>query len=282
MNNRDYLKPSYPLADILKVTLEVAKKAGDSIIEVYNRPDFEVQLKSDDSPLTQADLAAHQVIDQALARHFPRIPRLSEESQVVDFASRKAWRELFIIDPLDGTKEFIARNGEFTVNIALVIEGRPVLGVIYAPVLKTFYFAAQGSGAYKQRPGHEPESIKVRSLAQTGQDRFFTVVASRRHGLDQVAALCRNFKHYDLTSKGSSLKMCLVAEGLADFYPRLAPTSEWDTAAAQVIVEQAGGRLVRLDFTPLDYNQKDSLLNPHFLVLGDPDYDWQANLVIEA
>lgn len=275
-------QPHYPLDEILAETIRLAKLAGEAIMTVYNSDDFEVEIKGDDSPLTRADLAAHKVIVEGLEKRFPRIPCLSEESTGITFEQRKGWSQCFIIDPLDGTKEFIARNGEFTVNIALLVEGKPLLGVIYAPVPDTLYYAAEGLGAFKQLGEQEVEKIQVRKLSEKGGEKHFTVVASRRHGLDKVEALCQNFSSYDLTSRGSSLKMCLVAEGEADLYPRLALTSEWDTAAAQAIVEQAGGKLLQLDYSAMTYNQKESLLNPFFLVLGDPDFDWQKALVIPA
>jgi len=265
---------------LLNDVISVAKQAGKRILEIYNSDDFEVQIKGDDSPLTKADLAAHNIIVNFLEEKYPEIPCLSEESTGINFVQRESWQQCFIIDPLDGTKEFIARNGEFTVNIALQKNGKCILGVIYVPVADVIYFAADGIGAFKQERNNEPQKIRVRSLKQKDGENHFTVVASRRHGLDKVETLCQNFASYDLTSRGSSLKMCMVAEGTADFYPRLALTSEWDTAAAQAIVEQAGGRIVQLDFSEMTYNQKENILNPFFLVLGDPAFDWQKELII--
>jgi len=270
----------YALSDILDVVNRTALQAGAAIIDIYNGSDFDVQIKGDDSPLTRADLASHHIIIEQLEKHFPEIPCLSEESTEIDFSIRKKWPFCFVIDPLDGTKEFIARNDEFTVNIALIENGRAILGTIYAPVLKTLYYAADDIGAFKVIDNEKPQAIQVRPLQHVDGHQHFTVVASRRHGLAEVETLCQNFASFDLTSRGSSLKMCLVAEGVADIYPRLALTSEWDTAAAQSIVEHAGGQLVQLDFARMTYNQKESLLNPFFLVLGDPDFDWQKALVI--
>jgi len=267
---------------MLKEIIYIAQQAGEKILEIYQSDDFDVQIKGDDSPLTKADLAAHHVIVNFLEAEYPDIPCLSEESAAIDFSVRRQWRKSFVIDPLDGTKEFIARNGEFTVNIALQEDGKSILGVIYVPVSGVTYYAAEGIGAFKQEKDQAAYPIKVRGLDQRQGKPHFTVVASRRHGLDKVETLCQNFASFDLTSRGSSLKMCMVAEGAADFYPRLALTSEWDTAAAQAIVEQAGGQIVQLDFSPMQYNQKDSLLNPFFLVLGDPSFDWQGELIIPA
>lgn len=272
------------MQNLLNDVVKIAKQAGDKILEIYNADDFiskiETQIKGDDSPLTKADLAAHNVIVNFLEANYPLIPCLSEESTGITFEQRSSWNECFVIDPLDGTKEFIARNGDFTVNIALQKNGKSILGVIYVPVEDVTYFAAEGIGAFKQEQNKAPQKIKVRSLPQKNGSNHFTVVASRRHGLDKVETLCQNFKSYDLTSRGSSLKMCMVAEGSADLYPRLALTSEWDTAAAQAIVEQAGGQIVQLDYSAMTYNQKECLLNPFFLVLGDPKFDWKNELVI--
>ncbi len=268
------------LEQILEDLIGVAQAAGQAILKIYNSEDFQVKIKSDDSPLTQADLAAHNTIVSVLENLYPEIPCLSEESTGITFEERKNWETCFVIDPLDGTKEFIVRNDDFTVNIALVVNGQSILGVIHAPVLDTTYYAAQGVGAFKKVEDEPAKKITVRKLKQKDNKKHFVVVASRRHGLDKVEQMCQNFDSYELTSRGSSLKMCLVAEGIADLYPRLALTSEWDTAAAQAIVEEAGGQLVQLDYSNMIYNQKESLLNPFFLVLGDSDYDWKSNLVI--
>lgn len=268
------------MQELLNDTIIIARKAGQKILEIYNSNDFDVQIKGDESPLTKADLAAHHLIVDFLEERYPEIPCLSEESTEITYEQRRDWSKCFIIDPLDGTKEFIARNGDFTVNIALQKNGECLLGVIYVPVVDVTYFAAKGIGAFKQAGTLAPEKISVRTLPKKNGENHFTVVASRRHGLDKVETLCKNFASYDLTSRGSSLKMCMVAEGSADFYPRLALTAEWDTAAAQAIVEQAGGKIVQLDFSAMTYNQKENILNPFFLVLGDPCFDWQKELVI--
>ncbi len=268
------------MQSLLNDVIKISKQAGDKILEIYNSDDFDVQIKGDDSPLTKADLAAHNIIVNFLEKNYPNIPCLSEESTGITFEQRKTWDECFVIDPLDGTKEFIARNGEFTVNIALQKKGKSVLGVIYVPVTGVLYYGADGVGSFKQEKNEEAKKIQVRKLQKKNGKNHFTVVASRRHGLDKVESLCQNFSSFDLTSRGSSLKMCMVAEGVADLYPRLALTSEWDTAAAQAIVEHAGGKIVQLDFTDMSYNQKESLLNPFFLVLGDPSFNWKTELVI--
>ncbi len=265
---------------LLKDVVYIAREAGKEILEIYSTDDFGVQIKGDDSPLTKADLAAHDIIVGFLEKNYPAIPSFSEESTDIPFELRRQWKQCFIIDPLDGTKEFIEKNGDFTVNIGLIENGKCILGVIYLPVLDILYFAADGLGAFKQEQDQPAYKINVRKLHQKNGKNHITVVASRRHGLDKVKMLCKNFASYDLTSRGSSLKMCLIAEGSADFYPRLALTAEWDTAAAQAIVEQAGGRIVQLDFSEMTYNQKENILNPFFLVLGDPSFNWKNELVI--
>ncbi len=268
------------MESLLKDVIKIAKQAGQSVLEIYNSEDFEVRHKGDDSPITKADLAAHEIIVNFLEKNYSSIPCLSEESHSITFDQRKHWKQCFIIDPLDGTKEFIAQNGDFTVNIALQENGRCKLGVIYVPVSGVTYFAAEGLGAFKQEQEKPAERICVRKLPRKNGHNHPTVVASRRHGVEKVTPLCKNFASYNLINRGSSLKMCMVAEGSADFYPRLAPTCEWDTAAAQAIVEQAGGRIVQLDFSEMTYNQKEDILNPFFLVLGDPNFNWKEEIVI--
>jgi 3'(2'), 5'-bisphosphate nucleotidase len=257
---------SHPLINDI---IEIATEAGKRIMEVYDT-DFDVVTKDDSSPLTQADMAAHDTIIAGLSRLTPELPILSEESASIPFAERASWNRYWLVDPLDGTREFIKRNGEFTVNIALIDDHESVLGVIYTPVTGVTYYAARGAGAFKQTPDSEAVAIHARKKSPDS-----TIVAgSRSHRGDSLEAFLSRIGDYEILSMGSSLKSCLVAEGSADIYPRLGPTSEWDTAAAQCIVEEAGGRLTKTDMQPLRYNTKDSLLNPHFLVVGDPDYDW--------
>ena len=260
------------LAALLDDVLALAERAGRAILEVY-QSDFAVTHKDDDSPLTQADLAAHTLIVEALPALSPALPVLSEEAADIPFATRRTWERYWLVDPLDGTREFVKRNGEFTVNIALVENHRPILGVVHAPVLGLTYGAARGIGAFRLEGGR-------RVPVKTGNPRArMTVVASRSHRDADTEALLARLPPHDVVSKGSSLKFCLVAEGAATFYPRLAPTSEWDTAAGQCLVEQAGGAVLRWpELTPLGCNEKDSLLNPSFVVLSDPAYDWKRVL----
>lgn len=251
----------------------IARRAGDAILEVYGR-DFEVRHKEDDSPLTEADLASHAVISDALRALAPDLPLLSEESAEIPFAERAAWDAYWLVDPLDGTKEFINRNGEFTVNIALVRNHSPVAGVVHVPVSGRTYAGAAGHGAWRQERDGELRPISTRRPpADTA-----VVVGSRSHANPKLDRCLRDAGPHEMVSMGSSLKFCLVAEGAADLYPRLGPTSEWDTAAAQAVVEAAGGAVLAFNGEPLDYNRKDGYLNPWFLVVGDPGAGWLDRL----
>lgn len=241
----------------------IAREAADAILTIYNQADFTVDVKADDSPLTQADLAAHRHIVSSLQALTPDIPILSEESEGIGYDERQEWHTFWLVDPLDGTKEFIQRNGEFTVNIALVREHRAVVGVVHIPVLNMTYWAAEGQGAFKT-----VDDQTVPLEANQRLSKPLRVVASRSHAGPETQALLENLRHdyaLDVVSKGSALKLCMVAEGAADLYPRLGPTMEWDTAAAQCVVEQAGGRVTTLANEPLQYN-KENLLNPFFMV----------------
>jgi len=257
------------MKELLKDIELLAIEAGNKILEIYESGDFGVDHKSDDSPLTKADLASHHVIVSGLEKLTPEIPILSEESASIPFEERQSWSKYWLVDPLDGTKEFIKKNGEFTVNIALIEQGKAVLSVVYVPVSEVNYSAAVGVGVFKKEGG------KRSSIMVKRNSRFKpTVVGSRSHMSDEVKEYLERLGQHELVSMGSSLKFCLVAEGKADLYPRLGLTSEWDTAAAQCIVEQAGGQVVTMDGKPLMYNTKDSLLNPYFMVYGDKSRQW--------
>ena len=249
---------------------DIAREAGAAIMTVYGREDFGVQVKSDDSPLTAADAAAHLLISRRLAALTPELPLLSEED-VAGFGGPDAAGRYWLVDPLDGTKEFIKRNSEFTVNIALIEQGRPLLGVVYAPVLETMYAAAQRVGAFKQTGDGGRTAIRV---AEHHTGEIWKVVGSRSHAGDTLPAVLQRLGEHELISMGSSLKFCLVAEGRADVYPRLGPTSLWDTAAAQCVVEQAGGKVVQLSGEPLGYGNLAVILNPFFVVHGQSGQDW--------
>ncbi|MBI5431143.1 MAG: 3'(2'),5'-bisphosphate nucleotidase CysQ [Nitrosomonadales bacterium] len=245
----------------------IAHQAGAAIMEVYRSGDTGQTSKADSSPLTLADLAAHRVIVEALARLTPAIPVLSEEAADIPYAERTGWTRFWLVDPLDGTKEFIKRNGEFTVNIALIENGEPVLGVVYAPVLDVCYYGARGSGAFVQRGNAAAQPIVVKPHAAGAPIK---VVASRSHSDARTEALLQQLGDHQCISMGSSLKLCLVAEGAAHFYPRLGPTMEWDTAAAHAVVNAAGGMVCNIAGEELRYNKAD-LHNPEFLVLPAKD-----------
>ena len=254
---------------------DLARRAGDDVLAVYES-DFQVDTKADQSPVTAADLRAHATIAAGLQRLAPTIPMVSEESTPPPFRVRRRWRRFWLVDPLDGTKEFIGRNGDFTVNIALIEDGRPTVGVVGVPAHGRVYVAA-GNHAYCLDSGRR---TPLRARAMAGD--ALTVVASRSHRDARLAryleALGERFTQVDAKSVGSSLKFCLLAEGKADFYPRLGPTSEWDTAAAHAVLQAAGGAVRRFDGSALGYGDKPSLLNPHFYAVADPAYPWQERL----
>jgi 3'(2'), 5'-bisphosphate nucleotidase len=257
-------------AALLPAVLDLVREAGNAILGIYASPQ-QVEYKADDSPLTAADRAAHEILAHGLSRLEPANPVLSEEAaELHEYAARRGLDQFWLVDPLDGTKEFINRNGEFTVNVALIREHRPVLGVVAAPALGLTYYAAEGHGAYRQADGSAPEPISVRPAATP-----LVVVGSRSHRGDSLDALLARIGPCELRPMGSALKFCLVAEGSADFYPRLGPTSEWDTAAAQAVLEVAGGAVTTLDGTALRYNERETLLNPHFIAFGDRKRNWR-------
>ena len=249
----------------------IAVEAGQAIMHIYNTmpDDIGIQKKSDDSPLTKADLASNAVIVAGLEKYFPEIPIISEENKNKSFDERKHWNTVWIVDPLEGTKECIKRNGEFTVNIALVKDGKPILGVVYVPATETLYYGSQGHGAWKEdNQGNQSHLTNTKGHYSTLDQ--VTVVASRSHLSEAVEAFVENLKtsgkEVTFLSAGSSLKFCLVAEGKADVYPRLAPTMEWDTAAAQAVCLEAGRRVIQHDTKEdLTYNRED-MLNPWFIV----------------
>jgi 3'(2'), 5'-bisphosphate nucleotidase len=247
--------------------LAIARQAGKDIMAVYAGADFGTTSKADDSPLTLADLASHRTIANGLAALTPDIPVLSEEAADIAYSERSRWTKFWLVDPLDGTREFINRNGEFTVNIALIEDGQPVLGVVYAPALDVLYFGGEGIGAFVQRHKLPPQKIAVK---QHIAGETIKVVASRSHSDERTQALLNRLGRYECVSMGSSLKLCLVAEGEAHFYPRLGPTMEWDTAAAHAVVNAAGGVVRDRGNRNLVYNKPD-LHNPEFFVYSALD-----------
>ena len=259
---------------LLAPLLDIARSAGQQIMRIY-ATEFTVQMKEDKSPVTDADYAAHQVIVADLKRITPDLPVLSEESADIPFAERRRWDSYWLVDPLDGTKEFINKNGDFTVNIALIQGGVPVVGVVHMPVTGMSYYGCVGVGAFKRDQDGQASPIKVRGLMP---GKPVKVVASRSHRGELLDGYLAKLGPHETVSRGSSLKFCLVAEGLADVYPRLGPTSEWDTGAGHAVLLAAGGQVIGMDGKPLPYNSKESLLNPHFIAYADPSRDWRAYL----
>lgn len=263
---------------LLEPLIDIVRRAGEAILAVY-RTDFDVETKDDESPLTKADMAAHGVIVAGLASLTPDWPVISEESAPPDFATRRAWQRHWLVDPLDGTKEFVNRNGEFTVNIALIEDHRPVLGVVGVPVQGLVYTGDVQAGRAER---HGAGGVQVLHGRPMRDGAPVVVVASRSHGgerledyLDRLQAV---FPDVSRTPVGSSLKLCILAEGRADLYPRLGPTSEWDIGAAHAVLEAAGGGVWAVDGEPVTYNAKESFLNPEFIAVADRSYPWQARL----
>lgn len=269
---------------LILTTILAAKRAGEAILDVYDS-DFAVEQKDDKSPLTLADKKSNEIIENVLEQTVTvdnsTVPILSEEGKEISYEDRKKWEYFWLVDPLDGTKEFVKRNGEFTVNIALIHKHKPVLGIIYIPVKDVFYFAAINIGTYKLE-GSEilTDDLSIEELLDKSQKlpldnnnkTSLTVIGSRSHTSEEfsefVERLNEKYENVEFISSGSSLKLCLVAEGKADVYPRFGPTMEWDTAAGQAIVEQAKGTVIDTQINePLSYN-KSNLLNPFFIVSG--------------
>lgn len=259
--------------ELAKKVLAISQEAGELIMGFY-RGSFTVTHKADDSPLTQADMAAHKHISAALEKLTPEIPVLSEEAADIPYEVRKSWKRYWLVDPLDGTREFVKRHDDFTVNIALIEGGDPVIGVVHVPVQNVSYYAVRGAGAYELNAG-----VERRIYVRTPVPAVPRFVVTRSHRDATLDALLAKLPAHEAKSRGSALKICLVAAGDADLYPRTGPTSEWDTAAGHCVVDEAGGKILQLpELTPLRYNQKDSLLNPGFVVIGDQQYGWESYL----
>jgi 3'(2'), 5'-bisphosphate nucleotidase len=254
---------------LMKAVCHLAREAGVRILDIYET-EFDVQQKHDKSPVTEADMAAHDYLAEELANLQPGYPIISEEDTVPPFAQRRQWQRYWLVDPLDGTREFVKRNGEFTVNVALIDNGEPIVGVIHAPLLNTSYFACRGKGAWRQEGEMPLVTMQVRQECASP----VVVAGGLPNKGSRLDTFLQRLGPHTHIRVGSSLKSCLVADGRVDIYARFGPTSEWDTAAAQCIVEEAGGRMTDMFLKPLRYNQKDSILNPHFLVFGDVNKDW--------
>jgi len=257
------------LSKLVDPVRSISRQAGQEILKIYDS-DFDVETKADNSPLTAADRAAHELIVASLKKLTPKIPIWSEESASIPYTERADWSEFWLVDPLDGTKEFIKRNGEFTVNIALISGNEPVLGVVHVPVTGRCYFGYQGGGAFLSDGDGASQPIAVSEQMQTP----IRVVGSRSHASPSLQTYLDIIGPHVMVPMGSSLKLCLVAAGEADLYPRLGLTSEWDTAAAQAVVECAGGKVVDVQGRRILYNTKEAVLNPFFLVFGDDSGPW--------
>ncbi|MEZ8087508.1 3'(2'),5'-bisphosphate nucleotidase CysQ [Vibrio sp. 1S139] len=261
------------LSHLLPSVIEIARSAGQLILEIYEKKDYEEFIKSDDTPVTSADLAAHKLILKKLSELTPDIPVLSEEDADISLEQRSQWDRYWLVDPLDGTQEFIARSGDFATIIALIEHNKPVMGVVYAPVSGVSYYAYSGKGAWKIPDLND--SVKIKTHRHELPNQSIAMAISRRQDINRVTSRMSSAWNYDLVPLGSAaLKACLVAEGVVDCYLRLGPTGEWDTAATQCIVEEAGGRILSTQLEPLSYNERETLENPNFIVLGDADLPW--------
>ena len=257
------------LLEIVNISVD----AGEVILNYYNE-DVDVIYKDDESPLTKADLASHKIITDSIKKITPDIPILSEE-EFIDWKIRKKWKKYWLIDPLDGTKEFIKKNDEFTVNIALIENNRPILGVIYTPALNELFYSIKNFGSYKILTKKKLNTLKEAKRISINKKKSnkIKIVGSRSHSnpiLDKWVN--KNFNEFDILQKGSSLKFCLIAEGSADIYPRFGPTSEWDIAAGHIILEEAGGKLKSIENKEILYNEKENILNPDFFAYGNIDF----------
>jgi len=252
--------------DNLNKLIEISFKAGKVIMDIY-KTDFDFEKKIDQSPLTAADLRSHEVILDSLSKLNPKIPIISEESSHITLSERSAWKEFWLIDPLDGTKEFIKKNGEFTINIALIRNNRPIFGIIHAPALNETYWGSKETGAHFLYGNIDSNSEQI--MVSKTQDSNIRIVTSRSHPSSELQSVLKNLKKHSLIEIGSSLKFCKVAKGEADCYIRLGPTSEWDTAAGEAVVESAGATILDLMNSPIQYNKREGYLNPDFIVASN-------------
>lgn len=259
---------------LLQLAKDAAREAGEAVLAIYDKGSYDEYQKSDDSPVTSADYLANDIINKRLQEATPDIPILSEENKHAGLHERKHWDRYWLIDPIDGTQEFIARSGDFAINIALIENNAPTIGVIFWPPGQTLYYAVKGQGAYKQSPDEE-KRIHVRQLDDP-HESVVMIAISRRQSRHKVISKLSARRVYQTLPLGScSLKSCFIAEGKADVFMRLGVTGEWDTGASQCIVEEAGGSILAATFEPLTYNQRHSLENPDFIVLGDPKVPWR-------
>lgn len=268
------------LSHHLPAVIDIARTAGQLILDIYQTKQYEAYTKSDSTPVTSADLAAHKFIVEKLSELTPDIPVLSEEAADISLEQRSQWNRYWLVDPLDGTQEFIARSGDFATIIALIEDNKPIMGVVYGPVSGVTYYAYQGKGAWKIPD--MSESVRITTHKHQGPQQPIAIAISRRQDINRITDRMSSAWNYDLVPLGSAaLKACLVAEGAVDCYLRLGPTGEWDTAATQCIVEEAGGRILSTLLEPLSYNERDTLENPNFIVLGDEQLPWHDILLVK-
>ncbi|CAG21740.1 3'(2'),5'-bisphosphate nucleotidase CysQ [Photobacterium profundum] len=261
------------LSHLIPSVVDIARESGQVILDIYQRGQFEKYIKQDNTPVTSADLAAHKLVVERLTELTPNIPVLSEEDATVPLKERSKWDRYWLVDPLDGTQEFIAGSGDFATIIALVEGNKPIMGVVYAPVSGVVYYAYSGKGAWKITP--EGETVRISTHKHELPTQSIAVAISRRQDISAITNRLDPALNYELVPLGSAaLKACLVAEGAVDCYLRLGPTGEWDTAATQCIVEEAGGRILNTHLNPLSYNERDTLENPNFITLGDESLPW--------
>ena len=265
------------LSHLLPEVIAIARAAGQLILDIYENRQYEAFTKQDQTPVTSADLAAHKLINERLSELTPDIPVLSEEAADITLEQRAQWSRYWLVDPLDGTQEFIARSGDFATIIALVENNSPIMGVVYAPISGVTYYAYQGKGAWKI-PDMD-ESVRIHTHIHEEASHTLAIAISRRQDINKITNRLSPAWNYDLVPLGSAaLKACLVAEGAVDCYLRLGPTGEWDTAATQCIVQEAGGAIVSTELEPLSYNQRETLENPNFIVTGDKSLPWEKIL----
>ena len=266
------------LSDLLPDVIAIAREAGALILDYYQRNDYQAFTKDDSTPVTSADLAAHKLIISRLSALTPEIPVLSEEAADISLEKRSQWNTYWLVDPLDGTQEFIARSGDFATIIALIHNNQPIMGVVYGPVSDVTYYSYQNHGAWKIVANNE--KIQINSHQHREVKQSIAIAISRRQNINRITARLSSGWDYDLVPLGSAaLKACLVAEGAVDCYLRIGPTGEWDTAATQCIVEESGGRILSTQLEPLSYNLRETLENPNFIVLGDENLPWDEILV---
>ncbi|MCK6263309.1 3'(2'),5'-bisphosphate nucleotidase CysQ [Vibrio sp. ZSDE26] len=275
------------LSHLVPSVIEIARSAGQLILDIYETKQYEAYVKSDETPVTSADIAAHKLITKRLTELTPDIPVLSEEAADISLDKRAEWDRYWLVDPLDGTQEFIARSGDFATIIALIENNKPIMGVCYGPVSGVTYYAYSGQGAWKIPALNEApnmaNAVKIETHKhEPGQKQPIGIAISRRQDINRITGRMSSAWNYDLVPLGSAaLKACLVAEGAVDCYLRIGPTGEWDTAATQCIVEEAGGRILSTQLEPLSYNERETLENPNFIVLGDEGLPWDEILKVK-